>query len=55
MSMGNMNHHSVIESGRENLAVPIGAEALSILNEIERFFSQRQVEAYLVGGFVRDS
>ena len=32
----------------------IEPEALSILSRVEQFFSERQIEAYLVGGFVRD-
>ena len=37
------------------MSLQIGPEALSILAEIEQFLSARQIEAYLVGGFVRDT
>jgi poly(A) polymerase len=32
----------------------LDTEALSILTEVERFCDERQIEAYVVGGFVRD-
>jgi poly(A) polymerase len=36
------------------LPMQLEPESLSILAEVERFFDERQIEAYVVGGFVRD-
>jgi poly(A) polymerase len=33
----------------------IEAEALNILSEVDRFLHEKQIEAFLVGGFVRDT
>jgi len=35
-------------------SVKIDSEAFAILSQVERFFSERNLEAYLVGGFIRD-
>ena len=43
-----------IRRGPEIASMQIGSWALSILKEIEPYFSERKIEAYLVGGFVRD-
>jgi poly(A) polymerase len=43
-----------IRHGPEIASVQIRSGALSILKEIEPYFSERKIEAYLVGGFVRD-
>jgi poly(A) polymerase len=37
------------------LSLQIDPEALSILVKVDQFLSERQIESYLVGGFVRDS
>ncbi len=37
------------------MSIQIGPEALSILVKIDQFLGERQIEAYLVGGFVRDT
>lgn len=39
----------------KNLPIRIGSGAFTILVKIEQFFNERHIEAYLVGGFVRDT
>jgi hypothetical protein len=41
--------------GENNLELQIEMTALSILDKVHQFLSQRQIEAYIVGGFVRDT
>ena len=37
------------------MSLQIEPEALSILVKVDQFLKERQIEAYLVGGFVRDT
>ena len=41
--------------GKANLFLEIDPESLSILVPVDRYLRERQIEAYLVGGFIRDT
>ena len=51
-----MNHILTLETtgGLKNLSLQIEPEALLILKSVDHFLNAGQIEAYLVGGFVRD-
>jgi poly(A) polymerase len=52
-----MDHTLVIEKtgGLNNLLPEIRPEALNILISINRYLEERHIQAYLVGGFLRDA